>query len=122
MKIVIACISLFIITSFVAKTEHKSLAIIALQVTVLDDAGNLQEGATVTLYEKEEDYQKNKNPIKAPEKTNKKGKVTFKWDLKEISYFIRVEKGEMDNSGSGIKTEKLDKNRINKVNVIISGL
>jgi hypothetical protein len=121
MKTFIGFISLFVFTSF-SIIEHKPLALIALQVTVLDDAGNLQEGATVTLYEKEEDYKENKNAIKAPEKTNKKGKVTFKWDLKEISYFIKVEKGEMDNSGGGIKTEKLDKNRVNKVNVVISGL
>ncbi|GAB4347691.1 MAG: hypothetical protein OHK0038_27490 [Flammeovirgaceae bacterium] len=121
MKIFIAFISLIFFTSF-SNNIHKPLELIVLQVTVLDDAGNLQEGATVTLYEKEEDYKENKNAIKVPEKTNKKGKVTFKWDLKEISYFIRVEKGEMDNSGSGVKTEKLKKNRINKVNVIISGL
>ncbi|MCS6834325.1 MAG: hypothetical protein NZ521_12180 [Flammeovirgaceae bacterium] len=111
-------ISLFMIVGSWQKVEKKPL--IALQITVLDDKGNVQEGATVTLYEKEEDYKQNKNAIKVPEKTNKKGRVMFKWDLKEISYFIRAEKGNMNNDGGGIKTEKLVKNRINKVNVIIS--
>lgn len=95
---------------------------IALQITVLDDKGNFQEGAVVTLYETEEDYRLNKNAIKVPGKTNKRGRVMFKWDLKEISYYIRAEKGDMNNDGGGIKTEKLVKNRINKVNVIISGI
>ena len=86
-------------------------------VTVLDEVGNPVEGAKVTLYETEEDYTKEVNPA-AEGITEIKGVIRIK-DLKPISYYVIVRKGDKDNSGGGEQTGKLEGNRINKVTIII---
>ena len=89
----------------------------SLNVTVRDETGNTVEGATVQLYEKEEDYNTEKNAV-AQGTTDKKGYVKLK-ELKSISYYVLVRKDDKDNSGGGEKTEKLDSKKINKVTVVI---
>lgn len=89
----------------------------SLNVTVRDELGNTVEGATVQLFETEEDYTKEEN-VAASGVTDKKGYVKIK-DLKDISYFVIVRKDDKDNSGGGEKTEKLEAKKINKVTIII---
>ncbi len=86
-------------------------------VTVRDEVGNTVEGAKVMLYEKEDDYTKEVN-VAAEGITDDRGVIRIK-ELKPISYYMIVRKGDKDNSGGGEQTGKLDANRINKVTVVI---
>ena len=103
----------FLAASFVPAHLIKT----SLRVTVLNDLGNPIEGATVNLYDNEDNYKKSENPV-ATEKTNEKGYASFK-ELDTKVYFVEAEKGDMNNYGLGTKTEKLVEKRMNKVNVII---
>lgn len=88
-----------------------------LRVTVVDGRGNVQEGATVSIYEREEDYRASANAI-ASAKTDSIGQAVFK-NLKLITYFVRSREGERNNDAEGVVTEKLLEGRINKVNTIV---
>jgi hypothetical protein len=88
-----------------------------LSVTIRNELGNIEEGVTVQLFEKEEDYKAETNVV-AEGKTDKKGVVKFK-ELKAISYYVIARTEEKDNSGGGEQTGKLDENRINKVTIVI---
>ena len=88
-----------------------------LHVTVRDDLGNIVEGASVQLFEKEADYTKEEN-VAAEGSTDEKGIVKFK-DLKPMSYYVIVRHGDKDNSGGGEQTGKLEEKRTNKVTIII---
>ena len=89
----------------------------SLNVTVRDETGNTVEGAKVQLYEKEEDYNAEKN-VAAEGVTDKKGYVRIK-DLKSMAYYVLVRKDDKDNFGGGEKTEKLEAKKINKVTIVI---
>lgn len=89
-----------------------------LTITVLDDNGNIQEGATVILYKNETDYRESKNPAIEKQVTDKKGRVKFK-DLDTMAYFVEVRKGDLNNDGLGAQTGKLVAGRTNKANIII---
>ena len=88
-----------------------------LNITVRDDLGNIVAGASVQLFETEDDYNKEQN-VAAQAVTGNDGKVSLK-DLKDIQYFILVKKDDKDNVGGGERTDKLEANRINRVTVII---
>ncbi|MEJ1239626.1 hypothetical protein WBG78_15925 [Chryseolinea sp. T2] len=88
-----------------------------LSVTVRDEVGNTVEGAKVRLFENEEDY-KSEQHMAVEGVTDAKGLVKFK-DLKAIGYFVIAEKGDLDNSGGGEKTAKLEEKKVNKVTIII---
>lgn len=88
-----------------------------LNLTVRDEVGNTVEGATVQLFETEEDYNAEKN-IAAQGATDAKGILKLK-DLKATSYFVIVRKDDKDNSGGGERTGKLEEKRINKVTIVI---
>ena len=88
-----------------------------LNLTVRDEVGNTVEGATVQLFEKEEDYTAEKN-VAVEGTTDAKGILKLK-DLKAMSYFIIVRKDDKDNSGGGERTGKLEEKRINKVTIVI---
>jgi hypothetical protein len=88
-----------------------------LNVTVRDDVGNTVEGATVRLFENEEDY-KSEQHVSVEGTTDAKGVVKFK-DLKAIAYFVIVSKGDLDNSGGGERTARLEEKKVNKVTIII---
>ena len=75
------------------------------------------EGATVQLFEKEEDYVAEKN-VAVEGTTDAKGILKLK-DLKAMSYFVIVRKDDKDNSGGGERTGKLEEKRINKVTIVI---
>ncbi len=89
----------------------------SLNVTVRDEVGNTVQGATIQLFEKEEDYKTEKNAVMEGV-TDDKGFLKLR-ELKPISYFIIVRKDDQDNSGGGERTGKLEEKRINKVTVII---
>ncbi len=88
-----------------------------LNLTVRDEVGNTVEGATVQLFEKEEDYIAEKN-VAVEGVTDAKGILKLK-DLKAMSYFVIVRKDDKDNSGGGERTGKLEEKRINKVTIVI---
>jgi len=88
-----------------------------LRITVLNDLGNNEVGASVSIYTKKEDYLSSSNPLQTA-KTDEKGRVTFK-DLKPVAYYVEVRKGEMNNDAAGSMIGKLAEGRINKVNVVI---
>jgi hypothetical protein len=104
------CLLLFAFSSF-------QLIKTSLNVTVRDETGNTVEGATVLLFETEEDYNTEKN-VAAQGITDKKGYLKLK-DLKSMPYFVIVRKDDKDNAGGGEKTEKLEAKKINKVTIVI---
>lgn len=89
----------------------------SLNVTVRDELGNTVPGATIQLFEKEEDYTKEENVV-AEGVTDAKGFFRFK-ELKPQAYFIIVRKDDKDNSGGGEQTGKLEEKKINKVTIVI---
>lgn len=89
----------------------------SLTITVRDETGNTVAGATVQLFEKEEDYQAEKN-IVLEGVTDEKGVLRFK-ELKPLSYFVIVRKDDKDNSDGGEKIAKLEEKRINKITIIV---
>ena len=99
--------------------SNKQIFKTSLQVTVRNELGNLEEGAKVTLYKTEEDYNATINPVGEAKETDKKGRVLFE-GLEPLAYFVQAEKGDLNNFGAGEKTPELDKNKINKVTIIIS--
>ena len=103
--------------SLLAGFKNINLIKTTLHITIRDEVGNIVEGATVRIFEKEEDYKNETNPA-AEGTTDEKGIVKFK-ELKPMGYFVLAEKGDLNNFGGGEQTGKLDPNRINKVTIII---
>ncbi len=116
-RISVALALLITVTIFSSFTT-KPLLPTNLRITVLDDIGNVVEGASVTLYASEEDYFEEKKPVRETQKTDAKGRVTFK-KLEPIQYFVHAQKGDKDNVGDGVSISKLKEGRINLVNTII---
>ena len=91
----------------------------ALKVTILDDLGNIQQGAKVRLFESEADYKAETNAILPEEQgTDKKGVIWFR-DIPAKAYWILAENGDLNNWSGGVKTGALEKKKINKINIII---
>jgi hypothetical protein len=88
-----------------------------LTITVRDETGNIVSGASVQLFEKEEDYNKEQNVV-AQGVADNKGILKLK-ELKAIPYYVIVRKDDKDNSGGGEKIAKLEEKKINKVTIII---
>lgn len=108
----------FILAALIVTTSVYAQVIpTSLRITVRNELGNLEEGATVQLYATDEDLRNGENMIEEV-KTDKKGRATFR-NLEPKSYFVNVEKGEKTNFGAGQKTTKLQKGRINNVTIII---
>lgn len=103
--------------SFFVLVSSFQLIKTTLHLTVRDEVGNTVEGASVQLFETEEDYNAEKN-VAVEGTTDAKGILKLK-DLKAMSYFVIVRKGDKDNSGGGERTGKLEEKRINKVTVVI---
>lgn len=89
----------------------------SLTVTVRDELGNIVEGATIQLYEKEDDYLKEVNVV-TEDSTDKKGVAKFK-KLKPMAYFVLVEKEDRNNAGGGEQIGKLEEGKFNKVTIVI---
>ena len=115
-------LSLFSLASMIITIHNNAYGLqllkTKLQITVLNDLGNVEKGVTIQLFKTEEDYQQSINPIQT-KTTDAKGKITFE-NLDEASYYILAEKGDMNNNDGGSKTEKLTPHRINKITIIIS--
>ncbi|MBX2966058.1 MAG: hypothetical protein KF845_07925 [Cyclobacteriaceae bacterium] len=88
-----------------------------LHITIRNELGNTEEGVTIKLYEREDDYKNETNPA-AEGVTDDKGVARFK-ELKAISYYVLAEKEDLNNFGGGEQTGKLEAKRINKVTVVI---
>lgn len=89
-----------------------------LRITIQDDLGNVQEGATVTLFENNDDYRSGDNAIAGPEKTDSRGRVTFK-GLEEKVYFVNATKGDMNNNMLGVQTDTLEGGKLNRAAIVI---
>ena len=105
------------VAAFLALSQSFQLIKTTLHLTVRDEVGNTVEGATVQLFETEEDYTNEKN-VAIEGTTDAKGIVKFK-ELKAMSYYVIVRKDDKDNSGGGERTGKLEEKRINKVTIVI---
>jgi hypothetical protein len=103
--------------AFVTVCSAFQLIKTSLGITVRDETGNIVVGASVQLFEKEEDYTAEKN-VAAQGVTDEKGYIRFK-ELRDISYFVIVRKDDKDNSGGGERTGKLEEKKINKVTIVI---
>jgi len=88
-----------------------------LHITVRDELGNIAEGATIQLFETEDDYLKEENVV-AEGVSDKNGIAKFK-ELKAIAYYVIVRQDDKDNSGGGERTAELEARRINKVTIVI---
>ena len=91
----------------------------SLEITVRDELGNVVEGAEVRLFKTQEDYDKEQKPVQEIKKTDAKGKVIFR-ELEAIEYYVQAEKGDLDNSTAGVKTNALTPKKTNKITTIIS--
>lgn len=114
----IILLSLVAVIAMSFKSETKILQT-QLIVTVLDDLGTIQEGASVKLFKTVDDYNSGENQVLETHFTSKRGKTRFV-GLEPIAYFVEVKNGKKDNALGGEKTEALDEGKINKINVIIS--
>ena len=119
LSIISGLLLVMITSSFNVAPDDSPYALIGLQVTVLTEKGNVVEGAEVMLYQNEDDAFDEVNPIKAKTKTNANGRVKFTKGLAEKTYYVVAKKGDLV-SEDDLKTTKLKKNKMNKVNVIVS--
>lgn len=108
---------IFAIASLALLLSGFQLIKTTLHITVRDDLGNIVEGASVQLFETEDDYLKETN-VATEGSTDKNGIVKFK-DLKAIAYYVIVRTEDKDNSGGGERTAELEPRRINKVTIVI---
>lgn len=112
-------ILLFIIGFFSSSFLLKPVQLIntSLTVTVRDEIGNTVAGASIKLFDTEENYNQEKNSI-AEGITDAKGVYRFK-KIKANSYFVLVKKDDKDNAGGGEKIGKLEEGKFNKVTIVI---
>ena len=89
----------------------------SLKINIRNELGNMESGVLVTLYANEQDFKKEENPVQSGV-TNDKGMVTFK-KLDAKAYYVTAVKGDKNNFGLGVQTNKLEVNKINKVTIII---
>ena len=110
-------VSLFFFSLLVTVSSQAQIIKTSLTLTVRDELGNTVEGATVKIFEKQDDYTAEQNVV-AEGVTDKKGVVKFK-NMKAIAYFILARKGDKDNAGGGEQTGKLEEKRFNKSTIVI---
>ena len=110
----IVILAVILVTAIAASAQ---LFKTSLALTVRDEVGNTVSEASVQLFEKKEDYDKEINAA-FTSKTDAKGVAKFK-NIKAISYFLLVKKGDKTNAGGGEEIGKLVENRSNKATVVI---
>lgn len=115
-SILVLTLIAFTFLQFTPKTEQ--ILKTNLRIIIQDDLGNLQEGATVTIFGSNEDYRSGENAVAGPEKTDSKGRVTFK-GLEEKVYFVNATKGEMNNNMLGVQTDTLKGGKLNRAAIVI---
>jgi hypothetical protein len=116
MRILSAIIFISII-SFSFANYPVQLISTSLTITVRDEVGNTVAGASIQLFETEENYTKETNAVAAGV-TDAKGVFRFK-KLKAAPYFVLVKKDDKDNAGGGEKIGKLEEGKFNKVTIVI---
>jgi hypothetical protein len=116
MKLLVFFIAITLLTSSFAPRPVQ-LINTSLTVTVRDELGNTVEGASIKLFETEENYNKETNPV-AEGSTDAKGNYRFK-KIKAVTYFVLVKKSDKDNTGGGEKIGKLEEGKFNKVTIVI---
>ncbi|MDC1516181.1 hypothetical protein N8385_00515 [Cyclobacteriaceae bacterium] len=89
----------------------------SLKIQVMDTSKQPVAAAEVVLYITEENYRYQKNAF-AKGETDKNGRVTFR-RLKPVPYFIDARNELKKNDGLAAMTDSLQKNKINKVVVLI---
>ena len=87
-----------------------------LTLTVRDETGNVVAGASIKLYSKKEDWEKEVNHF-AEMTSDAKGVAKFK-EVKYLNIYLLVRKGDKDNTGGGEQT-KLEEGKFNKVTLVI---
>jgi uncharacterized C2H2 Zn-finger protein len=90
-----------------------------LKITVIDALGNVVQDAKVRIFKNEADYIKEVNDVQEYKLTNAKGQVTFK-KLDAASYYILVEKGDLNNADGGAIVDTLEAGKVNKANIVIT--
>ncbi|TRX56083.1 carboxypeptidase regulatory-like domain-containing protein [Fulvivirga sp. M361] len=110
-------IYLSVVMVFIAMSSFQLLKT-SLKITVIDELGNIVEGASVQLYPSEEDYRNEVNAVSEVSYTDKKGQVKFK-ELDAKVYYVNASKGDKNNIGAGVQTDKLEEGKLNKVNIVI---
>lgn len=113
-----ALFALCVISAFVSPPAEDQLINTSLEITVLDELGNVVPGVEVQLYQNTADYRQDTNALTDKVITNKKGEVLFK-KLDPRVYFVEAVKGDSSNAGGAVATDTLAKNRRNRVNIII---
>lgn len=111
-------LSVFCLTVLLIASSGFQVFKTSLKITVIDELGNIVEGASVQLYGTEEDYRNETNPVTDVGISDKKGQVKFK-ELESKVYFVNVTKGDKNNIGAGVQTAKLEESKLNKVNIVI---
>tara|TARA_R110001592_G_scaffold247812_1_gene509949 strand:+ start:6938 stop:7306 length:369 start_codon:yes stop_codon:yes gene_type:complete len=119
MKSVLITLTLIFGSFFTTLEQPDQIFNTKLKITVLNELGNVVEGAKVTIYKTKADYNAEKNAVQEAQLSNNKGQVTFK-KLDAIPYYVLVRKGDMDNAGGGEIVSKLEKKKLNKANIVIS--
>lgn len=76
------------------KTEYAT-STPQLEFTVVTDNLVFAEGATVSLFNSQEDWETHSNVV-ASQETDEKGQVLFE-NLDEQTYYFYIEKGELNN-------------------------
>ncbi|MDZ7606140.1 MAG: carboxypeptidase-like regulatory domain-containing protein [Cyclobacteriaceae bacterium] len=114
---IIGVLALLVSVVFVMTSAYQVLPT-GVRITVLNKMGTPVENAKVTLFANEADYENEQNAVAGPVFTDEKGRVTIK-NLEEIQYYVQVVNGDESNYGEAEKTDKLEKNKINKFNIII---
>ncbi|MEH0155869.1 hypothetical protein V6R21_17115 [Limibacter armeniacum] len=93
--------------------------LIVLKVTVIDSKGNPVRDAEVSLFDNEDDADAMANPAVEIKKTNSHGHASwFGGGLAEKKYYIKAKKGKLE-SESGLETTRLEKGKVNRLNVIV---
>lgn len=110
--VVLICLFAFGLTSMVQQGLKTQL-----RITVIDEIGNVVEGASVKVYGSQEDYNASESVL-FEQVTDKNGRTRVV-GLKDQVYFLEVVKDKKDNSLGAVQTAKLTKGRVNKLNVII---
>lgn len=107
-----------ILSILILSTTGFQLFKTSLKIQVLNDLGNIEQGATVKIFKNEEDYNHEENVVREGV-TDKKGYVVFS-EVEALEYYVNVEKGDKNNYGAGEKIEMLDEGKMNRITVIIS--
>ena len=117
--ILIAFIGLIMFTS--CSKEEEVTSTTRLELTLMDDSGNIIKSAFVRLYSSKEDMENGENQIKLTQISDESGKVKFN-ELTDIKYYWFAEKGCVNNANGTFTTNyPLTLYATNTVNVIMSG-